>query len=372
MYIASDNGGKATSVVTSGPAEFLRARPRGVYTVMRVLAPSAAREPIAVSQLRFHLARLATSTRSPDDAADAARVAADDLRAPVVAAAEACVHTWVRSAMLRTPQAPTARHVLMVTVLVLRGGGAGCTSGGALRVHCMAMPTVGTSSCVALCRGHRRAPRAKHSSWLDARLPLEAQKRDGVGEVVMVRGDGAALEGLVSNLFVVRRGVLFTARGDVLHGSARELVIEACAAAVPPVEVCFVAPRALGGGDLAAAAGVGTGAPEAEARDAPRSVREWDEAFLTSVVKLVQPVVEVRSRGGFGLDGGTAAADGEAVAASHRLAVGPITQALAACVRSRLGEFATPRPAVAAAGGVGGEVAAVSVGAGAEAADDST
>ena len=351
VRVESDDGGAATSVVTSGPAEFLRARPHGAYTVMRVLAPSAAGEPIAVSQLRFHLARLATSTRTADDAADAALVgAADDLRALVVAAAQACVHKWIRSASRCSSREPTAPHVLMVTVLLLRrdgDGNGGGASGSALRVHCMAMPTVGASSCVALCRGKRRAPRAKHSSWLNARLPLEAQKRDGVGEVVMLRRDGAALEGLVSNLFVVRRGVLFTARGDVLHGSARELVIEACAAAVPPIGVCFVAPRALGGGDLAAAAaaaGVGTDGAEAEVRDAPRSVREWDEAFLTSVVKLVQPVVEVRCREGFGADGGaTATAGGGAAAAHHRLAVGPITQRLAASVRSRLGKFAVPR-----------------------------
>jgi hypothetical protein len=78
-------------------------------------------------------------------------------------------------------------------------------------------------------------PEAKLSIWCSKRRPLEVQfKSQGVGEVLLVdehKGDEGnvihLLEGLTSNLFVLYPdNVLRTAATGVLHGYARQLVLE--------------------------------------------------------------------------------------------------------------------------------------------------
>jgi hypothetical protein len=78
-------------------------------------------------------------------------------------------------------------------------------------------------------------PEAKLSAWCSKRRPLEVQfKSQGVGEVLLVdecEGDEGnvvhLLEGLTSNLFVLYPdNVLRTAATGVLHGYARQLVLE--------------------------------------------------------------------------------------------------------------------------------------------------
>ena len=62
-------------------------------------------------------------------------------------------------------------------------------------------------------------------------------------------------------------------------------MLDACAAAVPPLPVHFGAPRARRGGEEVTAT-------ESESDGtAPRSLDEWDEAFLTRVWKAIEKVV---------------------------------------------------------------------------------
>ncbi|KAG9400280.1 hypothetical protein AC1031_011190 [Aphanomyces cochlioides] len=74
-------------------------------------------------------------------------------------------------------------------------------------------------------------------------------------------GDSTVLyEGLITNLFAVHRGILYTADNDVFLGSTRQLVIDAC--------------RRLG----------------VQFRLEPEDATTWDGAFVTSVVTLIVPI----------------------------------------------------------------------------------
>ena len=57
---------------------------------------------------------------------------------------------------------------------------------------------------------------------------LEKQKQQGIDEILLVDGDGFALEGLITNFFVVMDGRVMTAGDGVLHGQMRELVMRCC------------------------------------------------------------------------------------------------------------------------------------------------
>lgn len=143
------------------------------------------------------------------------------------------------------------------------GGGAAV----ALSAHACAMPLalLPPPPLTLEVRGEgRRDPEMKHSKWLWDRQELERFKIGAGGEVALSRpvagggkgeGEREVLEGLVTNLFVVRGGQLLTAGDGVLKGHVRGMVLEAG--------------RALG----------------MEVReDVPLLLREvptWEEAFLT-------------------------------------------------------------------------------------------
>ncbi|RHY11291.1 hypothetical protein DYB36_009256 [Aphanomyces astaci] len=108
------------------------------------------------------------------------------------------------------------------------------------------------------------APRArahvKHVQWIQDRVPIEEYARsfatsvglnEPFGEVILQRRTTTnadttprteLLEGLITNFFVWRQGTLFTAadHDDILHGSSRHLVLNACRRLHIPVQ--FTAP----------------------------------------------------------------------------------------------------------------------------------
>lgn len=118
-------------------------------------------------------------------------------------------------------------------------------------------------------------PNAKLSSWCSRRRPLEQRFKNSssVGEVLLVSplpdGDYQLLEGLTSNVFVLYSdGVLRTAGSKVLPGYARLLVLESAKRLGIPTDTSK--PIALS---------------ESE---------QWQEVFVTSAVKLITPVNEIR------------------------------------------------------------------------------
>eukprot|EP00854_Cymbomonas_tetramitiformis_P008956 gene8956-10611_t len=134
--------------------------------------------------------------------------------------------------------------------------------------------------------GGRKLARSKDSYWAQERLPLERLKGDSFAEVILSKGDGGLLEGLVSNLFIVlgpdTEGTaansdnkslprIQTAEEGVLEGTMRAAVIRACHECGYTIE--YKRPHA---------------------RDEPL----WQEAFLCGTGRLVQPIGKMQWEGG--------------------------------------------------------------------------
>ncbi|CAK4671467.1 hypothetical protein AeMF1_016078 [Aphanomyces euteiches] len=129
----------------------------------------------------------------------------------------------------------------MVTVLHADNG---------YRVHVYKMPPLqfdATGHVQAITVLVLGAPRTnahiKHVQWIHDREPLEKHALAKAEELKLPRPFGEVLlhrppslpvdstllyEGLITNFFAVHRGILYTADSDVLLGSTRQLVIDAC------------------------------------------------------------------------------------------------------------------------------------------------
>jgi len=118
--------------------------------------------------------------------------------------------------------------------------------------------------CVSV-RLKRTAPKVKDTRFIPTAQAAYRDLPAGVHEGLMVAEDGTILEGLSSNFFAVREGILHTEDERVLPGITRGVVLE------------------LGRGLLPRA----TGAVRLD------QIGELSEAFLTSVSRGVLPVVRV-------------------------------------------------------------------------------
>lgn len=111
----------------------------------------------------------------------------------------------------------------------------------------------------------RDVPQAKDTRFLSSAQGAYRALPDGAHEGLLVGEDGALLEGLSSNLFVVLDGVLRTEDARALRGTTRSMVLELARGLVP------VSLESVTKGDLGRAA----------------------EVFLTSVSREVLGVVRV-------------------------------------------------------------------------------
>lgn len=73
----------------------------------------------------------------------------------------------------------------------------------------------------------RQNPKAKLTSFIETASRVRQSLAAGVNEAVMIGEDGLLLEGLSSNFFAVKEGVIWTAEQGVLSGITRSLVLEA-------------------------------------------------------------------------------------------------------------------------------------------------
>jgi branched-chain amino acid aminotransferase len=111
----------------------------------------------------------------------------------------------------------------------------------------------------------REDPRAKDTRFLATARAAYEDLPEGAHEGLLVGADGSVLEGLSSNVFLIRDGILHTAEEGVLPGLTRGMVLEASRDLLP------LATRSLKVDEL----------PEAA------------ECFLTSASREVLPVVKV-------------------------------------------------------------------------------
>eukprot|EP00775_Hariotina_reticulata_P005354 gene5354-5590_t len=116
--------------------------------------------------------------------------------------------------------------------------------------------------------------KAKDSEWVRQRQELEASKAVGVNEVLLVTPEGAVMEGLTSNFFVLSSaGEVETADAGVLSGTVRELVLQVCQELNVPVKL---QPPQLS------------------------NIDSWQGAFISSTSRLLLPAAEVMYEGPFG------------------------------------------------------------------------
>jgi branched-chain amino acid aminotransferase len=119
-------------------------------------------------------------------------------------------------------------------------------------------------SCVTLAI-RRDNPHSKDTRFIATAQQAYARLPEGVEEGLLVADDGALLEGLSSNFFAIRGGVLHTEEERVLAGVTRSLVLE-------------VAQRLL---------------PVRRAAVQKDELALLEEAFVTSVSREVLPVVRI-------------------------------------------------------------------------------
>jgi branched-chain amino acid aminotransferase len=122
-------------------------------------------------------------------------------------------------------------------------------------------------ACVSLDL-HRDNPHAKDTRFIATALSAYARLPEGVEEGLLVAEDGALLEGLSSNFFAIRDGVLRTEEARALAGVTRSLALEVAEALLPVRRVALL-------------------------RD---ELPQLDEAFITSVSREVLPVVRIDGR----------------------------------------------------------------------------
>jgi branched-subunit amino acid aminotransferase/4-amino-4-deoxychorismate lyase len=121
----------------------------------------------------------------------------------------------------------------------------------------------------------RRDPRAplyghKTLNYLENVLTLERARKKGLADYLFLSVDGRVMEGCVTNVFLVRKGVLMTPDLEgILPGVTRDEVIRLARALRIPVK---------------------------ERRLTPRDFERADEAFLTNALIEVLPVSKVASR----------------------------------------------------------------------------
>lgn len=141
-----------------------------------------------------------------------------------------------------------------------------------------------TPAHLAILGPSRDLPLAKYSLWATTRQMLENSKPTGVSEIILSNDGNHLLEGLVTNFFVVSRNseatvpnipekwrdieVQTAALADgVLPGVIRQLVIEVCRE---------------------------NGIPLREMAPSWESRGTWQEAFVTSGLRILQPVGSIQ------------------------------------------------------------------------------
>ncbi len=81
----------------------------------------------------------------------------------------------------------------------------------------------------------RDQPAAKWSGFIEKTSPIRELMILGINEILMIDAEGRFLEGLSSNFFAVRGGVIYTAEGNVLAGITRKFILEIIAELDIPV-----------------------------------------------------------------------------------------------------------------------------------------
>jgi len=206
---------------------------------------------------------LLAESRSALDAFDAAHPehTKDDMRITYFVTWGPDMQQRVQTALEGAPDTLTAESLLPPAGAVLASGAAPAALSDAQSQHCAlithvcALPSRPDPPVHLLVRG---APRhnagAKSSEWVKQRAGLEALLHAGskpLEEIVLHTEEGGLLEGLSTNVATVTGGGVVTPHDGILHGTVREVLLEAVQAA--GIRIYLTAPSV---GHMAACTGV--------------------------------------------------------------------------------------------------------------------
>ncbi len=116
---------------------------------------------------------------------------------------------------------------------------------------------------------HRNNPKAKLTSFINTASVARQDLPAGINEAVMIGADGCCLEGLSSNFFAIKDGIVWTAEEGVLSGITRALILEIIHEENIPLKMEGIHSSQL---------------------------PHLDEAFISSASRAVLPVTEIDGR----------------------------------------------------------------------------
>jgi branched-chain amino acid aminotransferase len=116
---------------------------------------------------------------------------------------------------------------------------------------------------------HRENPASKATSFIEQTKEIRNSKPAGINEYFLSGKDGDLLEGMTSNIFVVKDNIIWTAVQGILPGITRQVVLEVIAGT--GVEINY------------------TGYPIDE-------IYQADEVFITSASRGIMPVTQINSK----------------------------------------------------------------------------
>jgi branched-chain amino acid aminotransferase len=116
---------------------------------------------------------------------------------------------------------------------------------------------------------HRENPGSKATSFIEQTKEIRNSKPAGINEYFLLDKDGNLLEGMTSNIFVIKDNIIWTAEQGVLPGITRQVVLEVIAST--GIEINY------------------TGYPIED-------IYQADEVFITSASRGIMPVTQINSR----------------------------------------------------------------------------
>lgn len=116
---------------------------------------------------------------------------------------------------------------------------------------------------------HRIHPEAKITNYVPAVIALQKAKKEGFDDILYVNGKNNILESSTSNIFIIKNNVLITPKNNILLGITRMLILKK----------------------------IKIGMKKMEKNLSIKEVYNADEAFITSSVRQLTPVIKVDSHG---------------------------------------------------------------------------
>ncbi|CAA7193763.1 branched-chain amino acid transaminase [Chryseobacterium potabilaquae] len=122
--------------------------------------------------------------------------------------------------------------------------------------------------------------------YVNSILACQEAKDNGYDEAILLDEKGYVAESSGANIFYEKEGELFTpAKGSILPGITRSVVIDICKELEIPVHEKFFTPEEMRGADAAFFCGTAAEIVALDSMDNVRFAKEWDESLCSLIQK---------------------------------------------------------------------------------------